>query len=301
MITQTQLEQAYKLAEAHHHTWAHLDFGVVKNCTNVDEIRVLVHSNLSAGPAGWGIDAPTVNDEGNIVHETGTGRLAWEIMPCGQLTLTVARPNRVSVSLTLTADYTNHNICVYDPHHGTKCLMVEVLEPEPKAGGGEYTPVVVVWTNQEEGEEERAHTNLEWLGKPCINPGLPIHRRHVVALVQAYLSLGAPPNDHLELAFKALMSDVRPDGVIVSRHPAAIEFIRNRVDGAHLYPVLESATADDVRGQRMYGNLPLHLATMAESITAVEFSKTPPRGLEYTLEDMKAAGAYLRTYAVSGK
>lgn len=56
--------------------------------------------------------------------------------------------------------------------------------------------------------------------------------------------------------------------VIVSRHPATVAFL------TRLYPeavVTEQATADDVRGKHVAGNLPLHLAALAASITAAEF------------------------------
>lgn len=88
--------------------------------------------------------------------------------------------------------------------------------------------------------------------------------------------------------------------VIVSRHPAAIEFIqRCHPLETSAAPVLASATPEDVRGKVVYGNLPLHLAALAEEVWAVEFSGTPPRGTEYGVEEMEAAGACLRRYRVT--
>lgn len=74
-------------------------------------------------------------------------------------------------------------------------------------------------------------------------------------------------------------------------------------------PVLASATADDVRGKVVYGTLPLHLAALAVKVHAIEFPDYPherdeegnvtrgymngpllPRGAEYTLAEMDAAG-----------
>jgi hypothetical protein len=89
------------------------------------------------------------------------------------------------------------------------------------------------------------------------------------------------------------------ENVIVSRHPAAIEFIRAAsVDFADAR-VIAQATADDVRGKVVAGNLPLHLAAVTAEVVAVEFAGPPPRGLEYTLADMQAAGAKLARYRVS--
>lgn len=88
------------------------------------------------------------------------------------------------------------------------------------------------------------------------------------------------------------------DRVIVSRHPAAIEFIRGESPEFADAPVIASATADDVRGKTVAGNLPLHLAALAAEVVAVEFSGPPPRGAEYTLIEMRAAGARLVSYVV---
>ncbi|MHB1950138.1 MAG: CRISPR-associated protein Csx16 [Acidiferrobacteraceae bacterium] len=85
--------------------------------------------------------------------------------------------------------------------------------------------------------------------------------------------------------------------VIVSRHPAAIEFLRASAEFADA-PVLASASPDDVRGRVVGGNIPLHLAALAAAVVAVEFDGAPPRGAEYGLEEMIAAGARLSRYVV---
>jgi hypothetical protein len=64
-------------------------------------------------------------------------------------------------------------------------------------------------------------------------------------------------------------------------------------------PVLASATPDDVRGKTVAGNLPLHLAALCQTVYAIEFDGPPPRGQEYTLADMHAAGARLVPYRVT--
>jgi len=86
--------------------------------------------------------------------------------------------------------------------------------------------------------------------------------------------------------------------VIVSRHPAAIEFIRWQAPEFATAPVLASATADDVRGKIVAGNLPLHLAALAAEVVAVEFNGMAPRGFEYDVQDMTDAGARLERYVV---
>lgn len=66
----------------------------------------------------------------------------------------------------------------------------------------------------------------------------------------------------------------------------------------HAIPIKAEVTAEDVRGKRVIGNLPLHLAALCTSVAAIEFTGTPPRGSEYTAADMTAAGAVLRAYRV---
>ncbi len=101
--------------------------------------------------------------------------------------------------------------------------------------------------------------------------------------------------------------------VIVSRHQPAVEFIANVIGGTVVSPrlvsieseniirdigVLDSATADDVRGKVVAGNLPLHLAAEAETVYAIEFDGAPPRGQEFGLAEMREAGARLVPYRV---
>lgn len=85
--------------------------------------------------------------------------------------------------------------------------------------------------------------------------------------------------------------------VIVSRHPAAIEFIKPAC-GTDVPVLSGNVTPDEIAGKLVYGNVPLHLAAVAAEVVAVEFDGTPPRGQEYTLDDMVAAGATLRSYHV---
>ena len=86
--------------------------------------------------------------------------------------------------------------------------------------------------------------------------------------------------------------------IIVSRHPAAIAFIRESLPALASSPVVAEATRDDVRGKVVVGNIPLHLAVVAEAVIAVEFDGAPPRGAEYGVAEMRAAGARLAAYTV---
>lgn len=86
--------------------------------------------------------------------------------------------------------------------------------------------------------------------------------------------------------------------VIVTRHPAVAQFIKECLPEFEDAPVLTSATPDDVRGKVAAGNLPLHLARFARLVITVEFHGDPPQCGEYTIDDMRTAGAYLGQYVV---
>lgn len=112
--------------------------------------------------------------------------------------------------------------------------------------------------------------------------------------------------------------------VVVSRHPAAVQFIADELgfevspiyglvreyppdtpveerlyDYGECIPVITgNATIEQVKGKHVYGVLPLHLAAAATTVTVIEFSGPPPRGQEYSLAQMREAGAKLVTYTV---
>ena len=87
--------------------------------------------------------------------------------------------------------------------------------------------------------------------------------------------------------------------LIVSRHSAAVAFIRDRLPEFAEAPVLTEARPEDVAGRIVAGNLPLHLAALADRVGAIEFYGPPPRGLEYGLAEMEAAGAHVAWYEVT--
>jgi hypothetical protein len=89
-------------------------------------------------------------------------------------------------------------------------------------------------------------------------------------------------------------SAIIQDAVIVSRHPATIQWLRRILGDV---PVLESAKSADVRDKIVFGNVPLHLAAAAKCVWAVEFRKTAPRGAECDIINSRTV--QLRCYFVS--
>lgn len=86
--------------------------------------------------------------------------------------------------------------------------------------------------------------------------------------------------------------------IIVTRHTGAIAWLREENPALATCQVIESPTADDVRDREVVGNVPMHLAAVAHAVTAIEFEGAPPRGAEYGVEEMRAAGARLVRYVV---
>lgn len=85
--------------------------------------------------------------------------------------------------------------------------------------------------------------------------------------------------------------------VIISRHAGAIEWLaRQGITGS----VIAQATAEDVRGKVVVGNLPLHLAALALRVGSIDLPNlaAADRGRDLTPAEMDAAGASVQWYEV---
>jgi putative CRISPR-associated protein (TIGR02620 family) len=103
----------------------------------------------------------------------------------------------------------------------------------------------------------------------------------------------------LEKAIRAAL-DATP--LIVTRHAALVEWLATQ---GFTGEVKAQVTADDVRGRRVIGVLPLHLAAEAAEVVAVDM---PGLTLEQrrqindlTCAEIAAAGAKLTAYVVTRK
>jgi len=85
--------------------------------------------------------------------------------------------------------------------------------------------------------------------------------------------------------------------VIVSRHQGLVDWLRRK---GIVGKVVTHATPDDVRGKDVIGNLPLHLAAMAKSVTVVDMPALPAdwRGQDLSPDQMDQAGATLSRYVI---
>ena len=88
--------------------------------------------------------------------------------------------------------------------------------------------------------------------------------------------------------------------VVVTRHKALVALLVERGLVPEGTPVLEHATALDVRGQDVIGVLPLSLAAECRSVTEVPLNLTPAdRGKELDLPRLREIAGDAVTYRVT--
>lgn len=85
--------------------------------------------------------------------------------------------------------------------------------------------------------------------------------------------------------------------VLVTRHEALVEYFKEL--GIKFDKVISHATEEDVRGNDVYGVLPLRLASFTNTVTSIDMNiPTEMRGKELSLEDIKKYLVDISTYKV---
>lgn len=85
--------------------------------------------------------------------------------------------------------------------------------------------------------------------------------------------------------------------VLVTRHEALVEYFKEL--GVKFDKVISHATEEDVRGNDVYGVLPLHLASLANTVTTVDMDlPAEMRGKELSLTDIETYFTGMSTYQV---
>lgn len=105
--------------------------------------------------------------------------------------------------------------------------------------------------------------------------------------------------EELRLASRhtAREADSRP--VVVTRHPALVEYLTELGVVPAGTEVVTHATAEQVRGRHVFGVLPLHLAAEARRVTEVPlYVPAELRGVELTLEQVRRFAGPLTSYVV---
>ena len=90
--------------------------------------------------------------------------------------------------------------------------------------------------------------------------------------------------------------------VIVSRHEATVRYLRENGIAPAECAVIEHASADDVCGRHVIGNLPLALAALADRVTTVPLPRprrdAQGRMEELTIDQVRAGAGEPETYRV---
>jgi hypothetical protein len=87
--------------------------------------------------------------------------------------------------------------------------------------------------------------------------------------------------------------------VVVTRHAALAELLRERGLIGRDANVISHATVDDVQGAHVIGILPLALAAHALSVTEIPLAATPAdRGVELSLHRMREIAGPPQNYVV---
>lgn len=77
--------------------------------------------------------------------------------------------------------------------------------------------------------------------------------------------------------------------IIITRHAGLVEYIFEEGIAPRGTPVIPHANADDIRGRRVIGPLPLHLAALAASVVSIPLILPPElRGVELSAEQVRA-------------
>jgi len=93
---------------------------------------------------------------------------------------------------------------------------------------------------------------------------------------------------------------MRKIDVVVTRHPALVDLLRELGMVADGVQVLTHASAEDVAGKHVAGVLPHSLSCLCETFTEVPLKLTPElRGKELDLETLRSIAGEPVTYRVT--
>lgn len=85
--------------------------------------------------------------------------------------------------------------------------------------------------------------------------------------------------------------------VLVTRHEALVQYFANM--GIAFDKVITHATPEDITGNDVYGVLPLHLASLANTVTTIDMNlPVEMRGKELSLTDIEKYFTGMSTHRV---
>ena len=93
---------------------------------------------------------------------------------------------------------------------------------------------------------------------------------------------------------------MRKIDVVVTRHPALVEYLRELGMVADAVQVITHVSAEDVAGKHVAGVLPHSLSCLCETFTEVPLKLTPElRGRELDIETLRSIAGQPVTYKVT--
>lgn len=93
--------------------------------------------------------------------------------------------------------------------------------------------------------------------------------------------------------------EIERETIIVSRHAGVVEWLRSRGITGEVVTHVNDPT--EIAGKDVIGILPLHLASVAASITTIDMPGLPAdkRGVDLTPAEMDAYGAHFSVYRIT--
>lgn len=99
-LNSLQLATAHRLAAAYGHSWAIEATRILRTPVTPAQIQAALQKATPAGEM-LGIEAPTLDDRGFVVHTTASGRLRWTVYRDGSVKLDICRPDGVVLAATV--------------------------------------------------------------------------------------------------------------------------------------------------------------------------------------------------------
>jgi len=82
--------------------------------------------------------------------------------------------------------------------------------------------------------------------------------------------------------------------IIVTEHPAVIDYIRELLPQFKGARVLPSVSAQDAKGASIAGDIPVSVAAEAKEVFALCFNASPPKGRRLTVTQLRLYGAHIK-------
>jgi hypothetical protein len=127
-VSRAQLSIAHRYAVAYGHLWGSIPWRIVdrifdESLDNANLCATIArHAESYDETSMGGMDQPTIDANGCIVHTTGTGRTHWSIARGGTVTIEIRRPFGTCMVATIAANGELYEIRPGEMAHGERHL-----------------------------------------------------------------------------------------------------------------------------------------------------------------------------------